>query len=93
MSKTKRIDISAEAMEMAVQIDLIPETGVYDTVKSIPLSMNDPSAHVMEYMSYLLWISGVLTLKILLGRIIFVSGDIKERRNGTLNVADLVIVS
>ena len=35
--------------------------------------------------------SGVFTLKDILGLIIFVSGDIDERKNGALKVVDVAI--
>ena len=51
-----------------MQIELMPETGAYETMKSAPSIMDDPSAHVLEYMSYLLSMSVVLTLKDILGQ-------------------------
>ena len=57
----------------------MPETGVYETVKSTDSSIYDPSEHVLEYSSYWLLISLVFTLKDILGQSIFVSGDIEER--------------
>ena len=51
MSKTKIIKTSAEEMETMIQIYLMPATGAYETVKSKPSILDDPSAHVIEYMS------------------------------------------
>ena len=70
----------------------MPATGSYDTVKSNPSIMDDPSAHVMEYISYWLSVSVVFTLKDILGLSIFVFGGNKERKNGALNVVDFAIL-
>ena len=78
MSKTKIIKPSEYAMEKIMQIDLMPSTGVYDTVKSSPSIMDDPSAHVLECKSYLLSMSVVFTLKYILRRSIFVSLVLKN---------------
>ena len=50
--------------------------------------MDDPSAHVIEYISYILSISVVLTINGILGCVIFVSGCKNERANGALNDMD-----
>ena len=47
MSKTKIIKPYEYAMKMIMQIYLMPSTGDYDTVKSIPSRMDDPYAHVL----------------------------------------------
>ena len=92
MSKTKIIKPYEYAMTMIMQIYLMPSTGDYDTVKSTPSDMDDPSAHVLECKSYLLSISVVFTLKYILRRSIFVSFGIEERINGSLNVVDFAIL-
>ena len=51
------------------------------------------SAHVLEYISYILQISVVFTLKDILGLSIFVSVGNEERKYGALNVADFAIFS
>ena len=48
MSKTKIIKTSADAMEMMIKRYLMTETGEYETVKSTPSSMDDPSTHFLE---------------------------------------------
>ena len=60
MSKTKIIKPSEYAMEMIMQIDLMPSTGDYDTVKSNPSSMDDPYENFLDNISYLLSLSAVL---------------------------------
>ena len=55
--------------------------------------MNDTSAHVLDYISYLLSISVVFALKDILGLSIFLFGGNKERKNGALNVVDVAILS
>ena len=52
---------------MMIQRELIPETGAYETVKSTPSGMYNPSARVMEYISHLLSISVFFHLKNILG--------------------------
>ena len=42
MSKTKTIRPSADAIAMMVRMELIPETVLYDTVKSTHSIMDDP---------------------------------------------------
>ena len=56
-------------------------------------SMDDPSAYVIEYRSYWLSIYFVLTLKEILGYIIFVPGGNNEHLNGALNLVDFAIFS
>ena len=54
MSKTKIMRPSADVITVIMQREQMPATGLYDTVKSTPSSMDDPYAHVIEYKSYLL---------------------------------------
>ena len=70
----------------------MPSTGAYDKVNSTPSIMDYPYAHVCEYMSYLLSMSVVFTLKYILGLIIFVSCGSKERKSGALKVVDVSIL-
>ena len=62
-------------------------------MKSTPSIMDGPSAHVLDYRSYWLSMSVFLTLKYILGLIVFVSGGSKERKNGSLNVVYVSIFS
>ena len=48
MSNIKIINPSEESMSIMMQRDLIPATGIYDTVKSTFSSMDDPYSHVLE---------------------------------------------
>ena len=66
MSK-KKTNPSADAIKMMIWRDVMPTTCAYDTLKSNAWSMDDPSAHVLEYRSYWLSISVVLNLKDILG--------------------------
>ena len=75
MSKTKIVKYSAYEMAMMIWREIIAETGVYETVKSTPSSMDDPSVHVLEYRSYLFSVSVVFTLKDILGQSNFVSTE------------------
>ena len=68
-------------------------SSVYDTVKSNPSSMHDPSQHVMEYISKWFSMSVVFTLKDILGKSIFVYVVSEERRNNALNAVDILILS
>ena len=43
------------------------DTGAYEIVKSNPSSMDDPYAHVLEYISYLLSMLVIFILKDILG--------------------------
>ena len=52
MSKKKIIKPCTDAVAMMIQRDLIPETGVYETVKSTPSIMDNTYIHVLEYRSY-----------------------------------------
>ena len=67
MYKTKIIKISADSMMMMMQIDLMPETSVHETVTSTTSRVDDPYALVVEYSSYLLSISVVFSLQYILG--------------------------
>ena len=49
MYKRKIIRPSTDAVSMMMQREWMPDTGEYNTVKSNPSSMDDPSAHVLEY--------------------------------------------
>ena len=73
MSKINIFRPSIYVMAMMIQREIMPATGVYETVKSNPSSMDDSSAHVLEYSSYWFSISVILTLKDILGLSIFVS--------------------
>ena len=53
----------------------MPANGEYEKVKSIPSIMDDSYEYVLRYRSYWLSMSVVLTLKYILGWIIFVSGE------------------
>ena len=48
----KIIRPSADAMAMKMRGYRMPPPGEYEAVKSTPSSMDDPSAHFMEYRSY-----------------------------------------
>ena len=52
MSKIKIIRPSEDVMALRMQREKIPANGAYETTKSTPSSINDTSAHVMEYSSY-----------------------------------------
>ena len=54
MSKTRMIKPYADAMSMMMQREQMPATGEYETMKSNTSIMDDPSAHVMEYIFYCL---------------------------------------
>ena len=58
---------SADAIAMMIRREKIPANGAYDTVKSTPSIMIDPSAHVLEYKLSLFSMSVVFTLKPILG--------------------------
>ena len=49
MSKTKIMRRYADEIVMIMKRGWIPSTGAYDAVKSNPLSMDYPYAHVLEY--------------------------------------------
>ena len=82
-----------DATAIIMQTYMMPETGMYDILKSTNSSIDDPSAHVIELSSYWLKMAVVFTLKDILGRSFFLSGGSEKRRNGTLNVVDFVIFS
>ena len=44
---------SADHIFMMLRREWMPATSTYDTMKSTPSIMDDPSAHVLEYRSYL----------------------------------------
>ena len=67
MYNTTVIKLYADSMAMIIWGDIIPSTGDYDTVKSNPSSVDDPSTHVMKYSSYQLSMSVVFNLKYILG--------------------------
>ena len=83
----------ADGIATIMQRGQMSATCAYDTVKWTPSSMDDPSAHVLEYISYWLLMSVVFTLKDITSLIIFVSGGSKGHKNGALNVVDLAIFS
>ena len=60
MSKTKISRPFSDEISMMMQRERMTATGMYDTVKSTPSSTDDTSAHVMDYISYLLSMSVVL---------------------------------
>ena len=80
-------------MLMMIQIYLMPETGVYETAKPTPSSMDDPSAHVLEYRSYWFSMSVVFTLKYILVWSIFVYSGSEKYINSALNMVDFYIFS
>ena len=47
MSKTKIIRHYTDAILIMIQREWIPATGVYETLKSTPSSMDDKSANVL----------------------------------------------
>ena len=49
MSNTNIMRSYADEIDMIIQRGRIPSTGEYDTVKSAPTSMDDPSEYVLEY--------------------------------------------
>ena len=60
ISKTKRTRPSEDSIAMVVRRDWMPDTGEYYTVNSTPSIMDDPSAHILDYKSYRLSMSGFL---------------------------------
>ena len=62
-------------------------------MQSTPSIMDNKSANVLEYRSYLLSMSVVFTIKDILRRSVFVSSSSKEHRNFALNVVELAISS
>ena len=69
----------------------MPATGANGTVKSTPSRTDDPSVYVIEYISFWLSMSVVLTLKEILGMSIFVYCGSKELKNDALNVVDIAL--
>ena len=49
----KIIKPSAYEIVIIIKIYIMPVTGVYETLNSIPSSMDDLSAHVLKYRPYL----------------------------------------
>ena len=66
-----------DAIYIMMQREQIPDTGAYDTLKSTPSRMDDPSARVFDHKSYLLSMSVIFTLKYILGLSIFIFGGNK----------------
>ena len=91
MSKTKIMRTYVDAILIMMQRNPMPSTGSYDTVKLTPSSMDDPSAHFIEYRSYLLSMSVIFTLKDILGMSIFVLDDNKGCKNVAMDVVDVAI--
>ena len=83
----------ADAIDAIILRDNMTATGAYDKVNSTISSMDDLSAHFIEYISYWLSMSVVFTLTNILGLSIFVFGGNKDRKNGALNVVDVEIFS
>ena len=52
MSNIEIIDSSEDAISMMIQRYPLPETGMYETLKSTSAIMYDPYAYVIEYSSY-----------------------------------------
>ena len=82
---------SAYSIAVIMQRGWVTATGKNDTVKSTPSSMDDPSVHVLEYISYWLSMSVFLTLKDILVLGIFVFGGNNEHKNGALKIVDVSI--
>ena len=82
---------STYAIAIIFQRERMAAKFAYDTVKSTLSSMDDTYAHVIDYRSYWLSMSVVFNLKYILGLSIFVSGGIKERKKGALNVVNVSI--
>ena len=91
MSKKKSMRPSAYVISMIMQRERMPATGANDTVKSTPSRTDDPSVYVLEYISFWLSMSVVLTLKDILGMSIFVYCGSKELKNDALNVVDIAL--
>ena len=43
---------SADEIDMMMQRGCMPATGTYDIVYSTPSTVDDPSAHIIEYKPY-----------------------------------------
>ena len=78
MPNIKIIWPSADAIVMMMWMELMPDTGEYEKVKSTTSRTDDTSAHVLEYISYWFSMPTIFTLKYILGLSIFVSGGNKE---------------
>ena len=52
MSRTKIMRPSADEIDMMMQRGCMPATGTYDIVYSTPSTVDDPSAHILEYKPY-----------------------------------------
>ena len=66
-------------------------TNVIDNQNDIYSRTDDPSVYVLEYISFWLSMSVVLTLKYILGMSIFVYCGSKELKNDALNVVDIAL--
>ena len=64
MSKTKIINPDENEFVMMMRREWITSTGAYETVSSTNSSMDDQSANVMEYRSYLFSTSVVFILRV-----------------------------
>ena len=93
MYKTKIMRPYADSISVITQRERMPANFSYHTVKSTPSSIYDTFAYVLEYKLYWFSISVFLTLRDIMGLIIFVFGGNKERKNVTLNVVDVDILS
>ena len=82
-----------DAISIMIQRERMPDTGAYDTLKSTPSMIDYPSAHVLEYILYLLSMSVFLTVNYILGWIIFVSSGNEVSKNSALNLVDFTIFS
>ena len=71
---TKKINPSEDAMATRMKRELMPEPDAYEAVNPTNSSIYDAFVHVMEYISYLLPMSVVFTLKYIIGSIIVVFG-------------------
>ena len=52
ISKKKITSPSEDSIVMMMQRERMPYTGEYETVKPTPSIVDDPSAHVLEYIPY-----------------------------------------
>ena len=93
MSQKKTIKTYEYAISMTIQRGKIPDTGVYETLNSTYSIMYDTSAHILEYRSYWFLMPTVVTLKYIFGWIIIVSVGNEERKNGSCNMVDFIILS
>ena len=93
MYKTIIIQPYPDATTMMMQSEIIPETGTYEILNSTPSRMDDTSAKVLGYRSYLLSMYVVFILKDIIEWSISFSGGGEYIRNGSLNVVDFSISS